>query len=85
MHSLIAILATRYVEHLEVRLQRNPRAPARAMAEPLLKVADWDVYRAKNGQDRIFRVLDVRLAWTARVSAFSEMDGRNGQLRAPET
>jgi hypothetical protein len=54
------------------------------MAQPLPALAHGNLFRTEDGQDRLCGVLGIHAAGKKTATALSEVDFRDGQLRAAE-
>src|SRR5215471_8788532 len=70
--------------HLTFHLERHPRTPARALAQPVPAVAHGDLLRREDAADPLHRVLGLYVARALEPVAISEVVGGNGTLRAAQ-
>jgi hypothetical protein len=64
-----------------ISMERNPRAPACALAQSLSAVANGNLHRGQDAADSFHRILGVHLAGKSASVAFSEVDWGNGEVR----
>jgi hypothetical protein len=69
---------------LAIFLELDPRASICPVAQPLLALAHGNLFRPEDGQDRLCGVLGIHAARKKTAAALSEVDFRDGQLRAAE-
>lgn len=67
-----------------VFVEFNARASSGSMAQPVFALAHGNVFRAQNGQDRLFGILGLSVPRTETAWPLSEVDIRYGELRPAE-